>query len=82
MKAAASKLKAELIESGITENSVVFEGGINVAIVTFPNAGCGVLTQNLVLRGGLKASDFRRRNADAKERSVAGVPALIDTPGP
>src|SRR5208282_956877 len=79
---AASELKAEFVECGIAKNGVVLEGGVEIAVLGFPNSRARVLAVDLVLRGGLYARDQRGRNTHTEERSVAIVPALIKTRGP
>src|SRR5258708_2742464 len=82
MNTAPGVLKAKFVEGGVTEDGVVLKSDIEVAGLVQANARTGVLAENLVLRGGLDAGDKRGRNADANERGISIVPALIEASGP
>src|ERR1700680_4312478 len=82
MQAAARKLDAKFIEGGVADDGVVLSDDGEIAILIYARAGSGVLSEDLILRGGLHPSNQRWRNADTQERSVAIAPALIETRGP
>src|ERR1700737_1727892 len=82
MQAAARILNAKFIEGGVADDGVVLSDDGEVAVLIFSRAGSGVLSEDLILRGGLYAGNQRRGNADAQEGSVVIAPALIETRGP
>src|SRR6202011_1318943 len=82
MEAAACILKAQFIEGGVADDGVVLSDDGEVAVLIYSRAGSGVLSEDLILRGGLHAGNQRRGNADTQEGSVVIAPALIETRGP
>src|ERR1700726_187113 len=82
MQAAARILSAKFIEGRVADDGVVLSNDGEIAVLIYASAGSGVLSEDLILRGGLHAGNQRWRNADTQERSVVIAPALIETRGP
>src|ERR1700692_2970419 len=82
VQAAARKLAAKFIEGGFADGGVVLSDDGEIAILVYTRAGSGVLSEDLILRGGLHASNQRRGNADTQEGRDVIVPTLIETRGP
>src|ERR1700680_1051884 len=82
MQAAARKLAAKFIEGGVADDGVVLSDDGEIAILIYARAGSGVLSQDLILRGGLHASNQRWGNSDTQKGSVVVAPTLVETRGP
>src|ERR1700675_362208 len=82
MQAAARILSAKFIEGRVADDGVVLSNDGEIAVLIYASAGSGILSEDLILRGGLHAGNQRWRNADTQERSVVIAPALIETRGP
>ena len=82
MNPAASDLRAEFIKCGVADDGVVLKSKVEIAGLVVARARAGVLPEDLILRSRGKPGYERRRNAHAKERIVAIVPALIEASGP
>src|ERR1700693_2410680 len=82
VQAATCKLAAKLIEGGVADGGVVLSNDGEIAILIYARAGSGVLSEDLILRGGLHAGNQRWGDADTQEGSVVIVPALGETRGP
>src|SRR5580692_11718463 len=53
-----------------------------ISILINARAGSGILSEDLILRGGLNASNQRWGNPYTQEGAVVIAPALIETRGP
>ena len=82
MDSAAGDLHAELVESGIADNSVMLKCEVEVARLAQARARPGILAEHLVLRRGRKAGNERGRNAHAEEGVVAIVPVMVEAGRP
>src|SRR5882762_554904 len=55
---------------------------VEVARLAQARARAGILTKDLVLRGGWQPGGERRRNTHAEERAVSIVPMMVDSSRP
>ena len=67
MNPAARDLRAELVERGVADDSVMVKREVKVARLTQARACAGILAEDLILGSGGKPGNERGRNAHAKE---------------